>query len=174
MNKLGLVAAMEVECKLIISKLNLTCIDEENKIYVDNVENPLLVLIISGIGMENSAISAETILLKYNVNHILNFGYAGSNLLKVGTLASPNLVFNYDFDLTSMGYKKYQIPGVEDLSLNIISDYLSCKWYSSNHFVTESNEEIPAVYDMELHGIAMACNKRNIPLSAIKIVTDTF
>lgn len=176
MKKLGLIVAMEIEAKLIIERLNLNSIDNDNKIYIKDDkygEYSSIVLIISGIGMENSAISAQTLALVYNVDTILNFGYVGSNLLKIGTIVSPNLVFNYDFDLTTMGYEKYKVPGTENLVLNNVNNHYICKCYSSNHFVTESNEENPTIYDMELHGIAMACSKNNISLSSIKIVTDS-
>lgn len=176
MKKLGIIVAMDVEARLIIENLNLNSIDNDNKIYIkENIYGKYssIVLIISGIGMENSAISTQTLALVYNVDTILNFGYVGSNVLKIGTVVSPNLVFNYDFDLTTMGYEKYKIPGTEDLVLNSVSEHYTCKCYSSNHFVTESNEESPTIYDMELHGIAMACSKNNISLSSIKIVTDS-
>lgn len=175
MKKLGLVVAMEVEATLLIEKLGLKEIDNFNNVYYSDKSFGnycSITLIISGIGVENSAIAAQILILKYDVDNILNFGYAGSNKLKTGTIVSPNKVFNNDFDLTSMGYEKYKIPGIEDLILEKISEYNNYSCYSANHFVTESKEEYPVIYDMELHGIAMVCSRYNKAICAIKIITD--
>jgi nucleoside phosphorylase len=175
MKKLGLVVAMDVEAMQLIEKLNLKKFDESNNIYVSNGyfgKYSSIILIITGIGMENSAIATQTLLLNYDVDIILNFGYAGSNVLRIGTIVSPNKVYNSDFDLTVMGYEKYKIPNTQDLVLDEISQYENYPCYSANHFIITSDENEPVIYDMELHGIAMACNRNNIPLLSIKVITD--
>jgi nucleoside phosphorylase len=173
--KLGLVVAMEVEAMLIVEKLGLKEIDKVNKVYASNEKigkYSSITLMISGIGMENSAISAQILVLIHGVDSILNFGYAGSNTVGIGTIVSPNAVFNNDFDLTCMGYERYEIPGTQDLNLNKVLNYVNYPCYSANHFVTESDEKNPVIYDMELHGIAMVCIKNNISIYSIKIITD--
>jgi len=175
MRKLGLVVAMEVEAMILVDKLGLKEDNNSNKVYVSDKkfgDYSSITLIVSGIGMENSAIAAQILVLSYGVESILNFGYAGSNKIKIGTIVSPNAVFNNDFDLTCMGYERYKIPGIEDLILNRISEYDNYPCYSANHFVTKSDEKYPVIYDMELHGIAMVCKKNNIDIYSIKIITD--
>lgn len=176
MKKLGLVVAMEVEAMNLIKELELQKVDDSNNVYIrDNSfgQYSSITLIVSGIGMENSAIATQILVLIYGVERVLNFGYAGSNKVKIGSIVSPNKVFNNDFDLTIMGHEKYKIPGVEDLILSEISEYDNYSCYSANHFVTKSEENQPVIYDMELHGIAMVCNRNKISLSAIKVVTDS-
>lgn len=175
MTKLGIVVAMEVEAMALIEKLGMKKIDENNQVYATDKsvgKYSSINLIVSGIGMENSAIAAQILILKYDAQSILNFGYAGSNKVRIGTIISPNKVFNSDFDLTVMGHEKYKIPGIEDLVIEGISKYDNVTCYSANHFVMSSEEIEPVIYDMELHGIAMVCNKCNIPLSSLKVISD--
>lgn len=176
MKNLGIIVAMEVEAKELIEKLDLKQIDDKNNIYFKELNNKkysVVYLIISGIGVENSAIATQILLSDYSVNKVLNFGYVGSNKLKIGKVVCVSEVYNKDFDLTCMGYKRYEIPGVKDLNLELINGYESCVCYSSNSFVTKSEENDSVVYDMELHGIAICCQKNNIPLYSLKIVTDS-
>jgi nucleoside phosphorylase len=73
MKKLGLVVAMDVEAMQLIEKLNLKKFDESNNIYVSNGyfgKYSSIILIITGIGMENSAIATQTLLLNYDVYYI--------------------------------------------------------------------------------------------------------
>jgi len=173
--KLGLVVAMEVEAIILIEKLKLKEIDKSNKVYANNEKigkYSSLTLIISGIGMENSAIATQLLILIHGVDNILNFGYVGSNTVDIGTIVSPNAVFNNDFDLTCMGYEKYKIPGVEDLILSKVPTYPNYPCYSGNYFVTKSEQKYPVIYDMELHGIAMVCIKNTMDIYSIKIITD--
>lgn len=175
MNKLGIVVAMEVEAKSLIDLLHLERVDGEENMYEKKEglgKFSHIFVIVSDIGMENSAISTQYLILKYGVNQIINIGYAGSNILNIGTIVSPNIVFNWDFDLSALGYEKYKIPRVEDLKLDCISKYENAPCYCANHFVTSSDREEATIYDMELHGIALVSHKYKVPISALKIVTD--
>jgi nucleoside phosphorylase len=175
MSKLGIVIAMEVEAQELINHFKFEKLDSEENIYVSsNVRKfEKIYICISGIGMENSSMATQYLILKYGVDLIVNVGYAGSNILKIGEIVSPSSVFNIDFDLTIMGYKRYEIPKTDDITINQISKYTDATCYSANHFVTKSSETNAAVYDMELHGVAMACKKYKIQVYSIKIVTDS-
>lgn len=89
---------------------------------------------------------------------IINFGYAGSNNIPIGTEVS-------------VGFSKHYHPNVEYLEpAYVINDKESQIWcYTSNDFVLETKEIDPCVFDMELAYI-MALGFKNV--KSIKIVSD--
>ena len=89
---------------------------------------------------------------------IINFGYAGSNNIPVGTEVSVGFCSLYHPNV------KYQEKAF------IVNDKKSMIWcYTSNDFVLETKEKEPCVFDMELAYI-LALGFKNV--KSIKIVSD--
>lgn len=86
---------------------------------------------------------------------ITNFGYAGSNVIPVGTEIK-------------VGKCKLYHPNVEYQEPTYILDG-NVKCYTSNDFVLETNIKEPCVFDMELAYI-LALGFKNV--KSIKIVSD--
>lgn len=86
---------------------------------------------------------------------IVNFGYAGSNVIPIGTEVK-------------IGECKLYHPNVEyDEPTYTLSGYVPC--YTSNDFVLQTNIKEPVVFDMELAYI-LALGFKNV--ESIKIVSD--
>ena len=89
---------------------------------------------------------------------IINFGYAGSNRIPIGTEVK-------------VGFSALYHPKVDYLEPGYILDdgeeAVTC--YTSSDFVTETKEETPCLFDMELAYI-MALGFKHV--RSIKIVSD--
>lgn len=92
---------------------------------------------------------------------VFNIGYAGSNLLEIGTITSVK-------DSYRLVNGKYNFTDHAN-PLNIADEGLPC--YTNNDFVTESNKTDATLFDMELNYIA-AFYPRIELVGAIKIVSD--
>lgn len=86
---------------------------------------------------------------------ILNFGYAGSNILPRGTICTVKNCYNYH-------------PNVEvDEPHYTLNGTIPC--YTSNDFVTQTSIKEPVLFDMELY-IILSLGFKNV--TSIKIVSD--
>lgn len=92
---------------------------------------------------------------------VFNIGYAGSNLLPIGTVAT--VAQSYRLVNGSYNFVDHANP------LAFPGGELPC--YTNNDFVTESSLQHPALFDMELNYIA-AFSPRIELLGSIKIVSD--
>lgn len=92
---------------------------------------------------------------------IINFGYAGSNNLPIGTE-----VRIFESKLYHPNVKYLEPAYICNCSL-LDDNIVDC--YTSNDFVIETNEKEPCVFDMELAYI-MALGFKNV--ESIKIVSD--
>ena len=100
---IGLIVAMEREAQSLLSLIQ----EKKEKLLAGKkvVEGKLfdkeVVLIITGIGKVSSALSAQAIIDKHNLDYIINFGSVGAvnQDLKVGEYYLVNKCAQFDFDL---------------------------------------------------------------------------
>jgi len=85
---IGIVCAYLKEAKPLIKYFNLKKINDKFQIY----ENENISLIISDRGSLNSAIATTYLLSTREINHIINFGIAGSSEYKVGEIFLVNKI----------------------------------------------------------------------------------
>ena len=120
------------------------------------------IVIRTGIGSLNVIRTLATLLCTFKIQniHIVNVGYAGSNVIKKGTVVRVKNSCNYNWPVNV----EYDC-GLNEVTLS--TEGVDC--YSSNEFVTETKIKEPVVFDMELNTITA------FPLwkvSAYKIVSD--
>ena len=84
----GIVCAYLKEAKPLIKYFNLKKINDKFQIY----ENENISLIISDRGSLNSAIATTYLLSTRKINHIINFGIAGSSEYKIGEIFLINKI----------------------------------------------------------------------------------
>ena len=84
----GIVCAYLKEAKPLIKYFNLKKINDKFQIY----ENEKISLIISDRGSLNSAIATTYFLSTRKINHIINFGIAGSSEYKIGEIFLVNKI----------------------------------------------------------------------------------
>ena len=104
---LGIIGAMDIEVNGIIAKMDAP---EERVIsslkytkgIIDGVE---CVIAKCGIGKVNAAMCAQTMILEYEPDRIINTGIAGStsNLTHIGSVVIAEKAVQHDFDTTALG-----------------------------------------------------------------------
>lgn len=135
---------------VIATEHELKLIDEDMKQWARRI-------VITGVGGTNIVRALRD---EPKDEKVINIGYAGSNSIEIGKRVNVSRVTLHH-------------PGVEynepSFILETHGDQYIAPCYTSNDFVTQTNIEKPAVFDMELAFIA-ALGFQNI--EAYKIVSD--
>ena len=185
---IGVVVALEKEAHNFIKSTNA----QENsskigkKIFTGSILGKDFVLIISGIGKVNAALSTQYLLDNYSLDFILNFGSVGGIFGKTNA-CSYYLVdkcCQYDFDLSELD--DVSVGYIQDYDSVYFStktdkfDYLPIKSLATSDRFTSKQSDIETVlslgcdiFDMEGGAIAEVCAANGIPLYIVKGVTDT-
>ena len=106
--KIGIIAAMEQELKLLVEHL-------ENKVehqvlgntyYEGKLGNHDVVLVQSGVGKVMSAMSVAVLADHFGVDALINTGSAGAVAtgLNIGDVVVADKLVYHDVDLTALGY----------------------------------------------------------------------
>jgi len=154
------------------------------KFYEKVHEKPFLLykndnsyLAICGIGKVNASFVLTKMIFNYSTHEIINIGYAGANgNFKIGDIYIINDARYHDFDLTIFGYEKGQVPKLPvSYSSNINKlDKLklnSAKIFTGDYFMQlQTNENY--LVDMESTALFQVAHLANIPIAAIKVVSD--
>lgn len=161
------VIAMKKEANKIIENYNLKEVKDN---YFVNGDIELVITDISRNGITSSLVN---LMQEYNLNYknyiMINVGMVGSNNLKIGSVVTVNESLGYHFDLTPFGDPLYHALN-SPFKMDIIDDTKQIKCYTSDGFVTSTNIEEDAIFDMELNAIT------NFPFNkyySIKIVSDS-
>jgi len=123
MKKLGIIAAMEVESKLILEALKENGGVKETKAggtvyYEGTIGSIQIVLARSGVGKVNAALCAQRMILQFGADFIINSGIAGAMGKGLGVLdvvVSSDAVY-HDMDAVAWGYKACQVPQMDVFS----------------------------------------------------------
>lgn len=77
-----------------------------------------VVIVQSGIGKVNAGICAQILVDRFAVDVLINTGVAGAldERLNIGDMVISTDAVQHDMDVTMMGYKKGQIPGMDVLA----------------------------------------------------------
>ncbi|MDF2534797.1 MAG: mtnN [Bacillales bacterium] len=111
--KIGIIGAMEEEVALLKENIEIT--DEVTvgtcRYYIGKMHGVEVVLLLSGIGKVNAAMSTAILLEKFKPDYIINAGSAGgfSKGLKVGDIVISTEVVHHDVDITAFGYVHGQV-----------------------------------------------------------------
>ena len=157
--------------KLIVAAMR----EEAQKLNQKNV-------IITGVGKVNAAFHLTDALAKNQVDAIYNVGFAGaSHHYQIGDIIIIKEAMYHDFNLSAFGYQKGEVPHLkfpfqsDDKLLNeAISTLPNAKistLYTGDYFMTEKVDK-PYVCDMEGASLYQVALLKNIPIIAIKVVSD--
>lgn len=195
--RIAIITAMTEETLPILNKIG-NVVDES---VIANVKirkiisgNNVIYLATSGIGEVRAALAVQLVKDLFDVDVVLNFGFVGAlnPALNIGELVIAKAACHYQFDLSPIdGTKVGQYDGHDDIYLNLDNDLRvnvlqtigmplkSVNVASSDKFVAEKkdkeylfNELHCDICEMELAGIQLACERNNIPLLSIKVVSD--
>lgn len=114
---IGIIGALNFE----IEGLKALMADIEEKtlsgidFYRGKINNADVVVAAAGVGKVNAAVCAQTMILMYNPDAIINIGVAGgfSEGLKIGDIAIADAVVEHDMDTTATGDPLGYIYGIE-------------------------------------------------------------
>lgn len=138
---IGIIGAMGVEintlASLLENKQSETISDVEymsGTIYGKNV-----VLAVCGIGKVFAAICAQTMILKYNPDVVINTGVAGTltDKLSIGDIAIADSVVQHDMDTSPLGDPVGLLSGIN--IVKIPSDEKTCRKIEACVKATETN-----------------------------------
>jgi len=114
--KVAIIGAMEEEVSLLRSKLNYlkTQTIAGFEYYLGEIDGTEIILLRSGIGKVNAAISTTLMLQQYKPDYVINTGSAGGfhTDLNVGDIVISSSVCHHDVDVTPFGYDLGQVPGM--------------------------------------------------------------
>ena len=113
----GLISATEKEVLLLKDSMELETTEEVSGMtfYLGKLNGRELVLVQCGRGKVNAGVCAQTLILRYGVDRILNTGVAGSldSELNIGSIVISTDAVQHDVDVTALGYQRGTIPGNE-------------------------------------------------------------
>jgi len=116
MSVIGLIGAMDEEVAVI--KAWMTEVREQSiagcDFFVGRFEGKDVVLLKSGIGKVNAAVSTTLLLSQFKPEYVINIGSAGGfdPELQVGDVVISAQVVHHDVDVTAFGYVMGQVPNM--------------------------------------------------------------
>ena len=191
---IGIIGAMQVEVEGLCSLIE-NCTTKDlfgRRFYIGTIRNKDVVVVESGVGKVNAAITTTLLCSNFDIDLIINTGVAGGlgDVKTLDLVISDKLVY-HDFDLTPIGYQKGVIPKLgktfdTDLNVrNICENIAKAKGISykvgniasGDIFATNPNiidgldMDIKAI-EMEGAAIAHSAKVFNKSFIALRVISD--
>ncbi|MDR3156304.1 MAG: 5'-methylthioadenosine/adenosylhomocysteine nucleosidase [Lactobacillales bacterium] len=197
--KIGIIGAMEEEIVAIKQKLqDFQSWTRGNIVFHQGtIEHHEIILIKSGIGKVQSALTTTLLIHEFHVEAIINTGSAGGigKGLKIGDIILSNQTAYFDADVTGFGYKYGQLPeqplyfetsryllasmekAVSELKLPTSTGLI----LTGDSFVNDTDkiqnikQRFPGALAIEMEGAAIAQVGRqfNIGVLVVRAISDT-
>ena len=191
---IGIIGAMQVEIEGLCSLIE-NCTTKElfgRKFYSGYIRGKEVVVVESGIGKVNAAVTTSILCDNYNIDIIINTGVAGGigNIKTFDLVISDKLLY-HDFDLTPIGYKKGVIPGtgkmfeanktIINICENIakekgisyhIGNIASGDIFATNPNIIDGLEMNILAVEMEGAAIAHTAKIYDKPFIALRVISD--
>lgn len=157
-----------------------------------------VVMAICGIGKVFAAMCAQTMILRYHPECIINSGVAGSlsSDLAIGDIALSTAFVQHDMDTSPLGDPKGFLSGIDlirlpaddnirqnlhrtadDLGYTVLEGVIASgdKFVADGGLKAEIIGEFGAIAcDMEGGAIAQVCYVNNVPCMALRAISDSF
>lgn len=198
--KIGIIGAMEKEIEIIRDKMTKKIIENSHgfEFTLGKINSHEVVLLKSGIGKVNAAMSTTLLNHKYPCELVINIGSAGGfdDQLHIGDIVIGSEIRNYDVDVTAFGYEYGQIPKMpayfqsdktlisiaENCALNFTAHkivkglIISGDSFMNNlvqiNYIKEKFTRILAA-EMEACAIAQVCYLFKIPFIIVRAISDS-
>lgn len=195
---IGIIGAIDKELILFFEEMTIekTEIYGDKTFYIGKIKNHNVVVVKSGIGKVNAAITATLLITKYNARMIINTGVAGGlKPAQIGDIILAKGIAYFDVSLTEIDDVPFGKMGEDPLVVKMdehfinkakgIFEELDYKYRTGNlvsgdKFVTSSKDlrkiqrnvkDIVAV-EMEGMAIAITAHKFNVPFISIRGISD--
>ena len=197
---IAVVGAMEQEIELLRESMNNVKHVSFGKFsaYEGELAGKRMVLVLSGIGKVNAAVSTSWVIHQFAPDCVINTGSAGGlgKGLKVGDVVIGETVAHHDVDVTAFGYvwgQVPQLPAVFASDGNLIRQAEKAaqvfegaavtqglivsgdRFVHSSEGVAEIRSHFPEVkaVEMEAAAIAQTCHQLEVPFVIIRAVSDS-
>ena len=199
---IGIIGAMEIEVSGIIAEMTDRTTDwiSGNAYTKGKISGKECVVVKCGIGKVNAAVAAQTLILKYRPDMIINTGVGGSTSLNthIGYVVIAENVIQHDMDTTAIGDKRGTvflpegnidyIPCDKEVVTRIKQ---SCENIGEIHYVIGTvatgdqfitgnvrrsalNEDFNAIAcEMEGGSIGQVCYLNKVPFGIIRAISDS-
>lgn len=199
MSKLiGIIGAMDIEVEGLLSSMKNTSVKEISgvKFYSGKINDTSVVVAKCGIGKVFAAICAQTMIMEYHPDVIINSGVAGTLTKELGIMdvAIAKNVVQHDMDTSAIGDPKGLISGINviyiDANAHVVESLknacqkLNCNSKigtvaSGDKFIAENSDkefiksEFNAIAcEMEGASIGHVCYVNNVPFGIIRAISD--
>lgn len=202
--KIGIIGAMEIEVEEIINNMTEKKITEAGHLkFVQGYISGIPVVVVKcGVGKVNAGICTQTLILNFNVTHVINTGIAGGlakELSVMDTVVSTDAMY-HDFDASDFGYKRNEVPGLGtvafpadekliELAQRAYADgvksgklqhkIIKGRIATGDLFVNSSSKKAeinsmcsPACVEMEGAAIAQVCYLNKVPYVILRSISD--
>ncbi|WKA60057.1 5'-methylthioadenosine/S-adenosylhomocysteine nucleosidase [Planococcus shenhongbingii] len=197
--KIGVIGAMEEEVELLRGSLENARVEEiaNCEFTSGTYKGQEVVLLKSGIGKVNAAMSTTLLLQQYKPDMVINTGSAGGfdQELEVGAIVISDEVRHHDVDVTVFGYEMGQVPqlpaafrsdeklvsiavkAVEELGEHPYAVGLIA---TGDSFMNDAErvEKVRGFFpdmkasEMEAAAVAQVCHQFNVPFVVIRALSD--
>ena len=164
--------------------------------YSGTINGTDVVVAQAGVGKVNASVTAQTMILKYGVDVLINIGVAGGieSSLKIGDIVVASSLVEHDMDTTAVGDEPGFITGIDkvymDTDKNISNLIFECAEDLGLHTVRGviatgdifvSTDDVrdrlrsqfnAAAAEMEGGAIGHVCTMNNIPFAVLRAMSD--
>ncbi len=196
---IGIIGAMDIEIEKIVSTMENHREEHAGGLvfHLGIIRERECVASVCGEGKINSAVCAQTMLLRYNPCCVINVGVAGGigEGIAIGDLVAASSVVQHDFDVTALGYKLGEIPSLKevylptDTTLTDLALECAAKVYpgglhkgviaSGDQFIAgpetfkRIREQFGALAcEMEGASIGQVCVMNQVPFTVLRAISD--
>ncbi|MEK5441736.1 5'-methylthioadenosine/S-adenosylhomocysteine nucleosidase [Fredinandcohnia sp. FSL W7-1320] len=197
--KIAIIGAMDEEVAILREKIEnrQETTVAESVFYTGTLNGYDVILLKSGIGKVNAAISTTILLQQFNPDYVVNTGSAGGHLktLNVGDIVISSEVRHHDVDVTAFNYEYGQVPGLpaafkadEKLielaeksaegitDIQVVTGLIATGDSFMNDpervsFVSQKFGDLYAV-EMEAAAVAQVCHQFKVPFVVIRALSD--
>lgn len=196
----GIIGSMDKELDLIKNGMDVEAVETVCGMSFcrGTLGDSSVVLVRCGTGKVNASICAQTLILRYSVDRIINTGVAGSlnSEIDIGDLVISTGVVQHDIDVSALGYPKGTIPD-NDISVFMADEGLRQKAAeaaavaapdihvfegrvaSGDQFIADSAKKQAIIDDfgalcceMEGAAIGQVCAQSGVPFVIIRAISD--
>lgn len=123
---IGIICAMEKELQNLKNEIDIKKVEtiSSTEFIIGKIKNKDCILAVCGIGKVAAAICAQTMIIKFKADLIINIGVAGSLNKEVdicSVVVAEDLV-QYDMDTSAIGDKKGLISGINKIAIEADND----------------------------------------------------
>lgn len=196
--RFGIIGAMEQEIRLLKEQLNQTQVHHWHTLeFIEGkLHNHDLVLVRSGIGKVNAALTTTYLIDHFGIDKVINTGSAGAidPGLEVGDLVLAYSLTHHDVDVTAFGYAWGQMSGMPEVFYAdsallrlaqatyremgmepVIGQVVSGDQFIHSTSVRAAIREkfpLARACEMESAAIAQVCYQLEVPFLIIRAISD--